>query len=389
MPKGRKIILLIETSRSWSRGLLRGIAKYSHMHAPWHHYRLGEFYWKPGHKSKKSELAMLKDWGVEGIITREMHIIDDLLTLNIPIIGSDVDPMPDNISYISENFAETGRMAAEHMLDKGFRHFAFCGFSDMPWSIRRRKSFCDRINKAGFEVSLYEKPMSKLRRLWKNETSVMANWVKSLPVPIGIMACSDGRSQHLIEACKIANLHVPEKLAVLGVDNDNVICELSTPTLSSISFNTERAGYEAAKLLDEMMDNNNAAYHKIIVHPTHVVTRQSTDILAIDDEMVVAALRYIREHTREVMQVTDVVKHIGCSRRSLEQRFKKILGRSVLNEIKRVRVAEIATMLVETNASLKRITLALGHYSIDNITRYFKQQMGMSPTEYRKQYGRK
>ncbi len=388
MPKIRKVILLIETSRGWCRDLLRGISKYSSLHGPWGFYRISEFYWQPGHVKKKREIALLKDWNATGVITREMDIINELLGLGIPVIGSESNvDVPDYMPYITSNFYKTGQMAAKYLINKGFKNFAFCGYSDTHWSVERMKSFSETVEQAHRKVAVYEQPMSKVRRLWKNETDRMAEWLKSLPKPVGLMACSDDRSQHVLEACKIANLHVPEQIAIIGTDNDELLCELSNPTLSSVAFNLEKAGYEAARLLDELMDGKPMEGQKIVAQPTSVITRQSTDILAIEDTDVAAAIRYIREHARSMIQVQDVVDATTISRRSLEQRFRKALNRSILDEVKRVHMDQIERMLVETNFSIKKICLSLGHNSVDNISRYFKQYTGLSPSEYRKKYG--
>jgi LacI family transcriptional regulator len=370
--------------------LLRGIAKYSRLHGPWGFSRISEFYWQPGHIRKKTELGILKGWNATGIITREMDIVNELLDLGIPVIGMEAEiPMPENLPYITSNYEKTGQMAADYFLNKGFRNFAYCGFSDTRWSRERLKGFRRAIEAAGYTVATYEKPMAKVRKLWKDESGLIAKWLLSLPAPTGLMACSDDRSQHVLEASKIAGLHVPEKLAIIGTDNDELLCELSDPTLSSIAFNLEKTGYEAAKLLDKLMDGEPMAGQKIIAQPTSVITRQSTDILAIEDAEVTAAVRYIREHAKEMIQVRDVVAAVSVSRRILEQRFRKILNRSILDEIKRVHIEQVAQMLVETTFSIKTITLALGHHGVENISRYFKHFTGLSPSEFRKQYGEK
>jgi LacI family transcriptional regulator len=205
------------------------------------------------------------------------------------------------------------------------------------------------------------------------------------------MTCTDDRSRDVIEACKIAGLHVPEELAIIGVDNDELLCELSSPPLSSIALNTQRSGYEAAELLDKMMSRRKRKppARTIVVHPTHIVTRQSTEILAMEDRDVAAAVRFIRRRAKEMIQVSDVTEAVAVSRRTLEQRFRRELHRSVLAEIKRTRVEQVARMLVETNLSVAQIAFALGHAGVENIARYFRSEKGMSPLAYRKRYGRK
>jgi len=281
-------------------------------------------------------------------------------------------------------------MAAEYLHNRGLRQFAYCGFDDMPWSRNRHKSFQQRIAEAGFEIHSYSQPKSRIKRLWQNEQKFLADWLKSLPKPIGLMACNDDRGQDVLNACKVAGLDVPDDIAVLGVDNDELICDLSRPPLTSVALNTERAGYEAAELLDKLIKGDEKmANQTIMVRPTNVVTRQSTEILAIEDREVIRAVRYIRQHTKKAIQVTDVVGVTNLSRRVLEKRFRKVLSRSILKEIRRSRVNQIAGMLVETNQSILQIALASGFTDANHISRYFQREKGISPVAYRKQYCRK
>ena len=384
MPKIPKVILRIETSVAYGRGLLFGIAKYSRVHGPW------AFYSEPRHE--ETALPHLEKWGASGIIARipdvkkktEQFIIKGLPAILVPL----EEEIPD-FPNIIDDCATAGRMAAEHLLDRGFRQFAFCGFSDMHWSRKRRESFSKRIAKAGFETHCYERPRAKVQRLYEKELALLANWLKSLPKPVGLMTCDDEHGRHTIEACKIAGLHVPEQVAIIGVDNDELVCELCNPPLSSVAVNTERAGYEAAELLDKMMAGKKMKNKNIIVHPTHIVTRQSTDILAIEDHEVVQAVSFIRQHAKEPIQVTDVVDAVTLSRRVLEKRFRKVLNRSVLEEIRRVRIDQVVWMLIDTNLSISQIASALGYPSVKHIARYFRQEKAMSLVAYRKQYGRK
>jgi LacI family transcriptional regulator len=215
----------------------------------------------------------------------------------------------------------------------------------------------------------------------------MAEWLKTLPKPLGLMTCTDERSQHVIEACKTAEFRVPEDIAIIGVDNDELVCDLSDPPLSSVFQNSEKAGYEAAELLDELMAGKKPAKKEVIVDAPYIVNRQSTDILAIEDREVVEAIRYIREHSKDNIGVGQVIKATALSRRALERRFNKILGRSIYNEIRRTRVEQAVRMLLETKMSISQIASALGYPSVDHIARYFKREKGMSLVAYRKKFG--
>ena len=259
----------------------------------------------------------------------------------------------------------------------------------MPWSRDRATSFAKYIKEAGYKTHFYKRPRSKALRSWENEQGRVAEWLRSLPRPIGLMACNDECGQNVIEACKQAGFRVPEEVAVIGVDNDELVCDLSDPPLSSVALNTERAGYEAAELLDKLMHGEEMNDQVIIDQATHIATRQSTDMLSIGDHDVAKAVNYIRRHARQTIRVSDVVAATTTSRRGLQQRFRKVLGRSVHDEIRRVRIQQVMQMLVETNLPVSRIARMLGYTGFEHISRYFRQEMSMSPLTYRKKFGGK
>jgi LacI family transcriptional regulator len=282
-----------------------------------------------------------------------------------------------------------GHMAAEHLLERGLRHFAYSGFKNTPWSELRGEMFARKIETAGFSVATYAAPAHPDRHSWKKELQRMAEWLRSLPRPLGLMACNDDNGQHVIEACKIAGLRVPDEISVLGTDNDELVCELSDPPLSSIALNFRRAGYESAQLLDQLMRGRRSSGGTILVPATGVVTRQSTEIWAVEDVAVSKALRFINDHASELLHVDRVARAAGVSRRVLEKRFRARLNRSVLHQIRRARVDRICHLLGETNQSISQIALSLGYSGVEHIARYFRAEKKMTPLNYRRLYGRK
>ena len=377
MKKIPKVALLIETSREFGRSFLYGVARYSRTHGPW------IFYKETG--GLERSIPKIKDWGADAVMTRTLKDVEQLHSLNIPIIyvihhERGDSPYPSVITD-SENI---GRMAAEHFLDRGFRKFAFCGFDEMAWSAQRGQFFEKYLKKAGFSVNVYTQPASKVLQRWENEQRLLAEWIKGLPKPVAIMACNDDRGQHVIEACKAAGIKIPEEVAVLGADNDILVCDLCEPPLSSVALNTEKAGYDAAELLDKLMRGEKMTGQKILVEPTHIATRRSTDILSIQDPDVAEALRFIRNNCRAQITVDDVVESLPVSRRVLEKRFRKLLNRSVLEEIRKARTDAAARMLVETEMSIAQIAEKLGYTETAHLSRYFHKEKGISPIAFRK-----
>jgi len=382
MLQAPKVILLIEMSTAYGRGMLRGIARYINHYGPWQIYREPPFYIDMKNADEKKS-RMLR-WQADGMIVREPHRHLEIIQMGIPTIISP-NKLP-GIPAIVTDYRRIGRMAADHLIERKYRHFGFCGFDDMPWSRNREKGFTDRLAEVGFPCHSYRQPASEALRLWENEQPCLADWLRSLPKPVGVMACNDDRGQNIIETCKLIGLHVPEEVAVIGVDNDELVCNLTDPTLSSSALNPEKDGYDAARLLDRLMAGENLTQATINNPPTHVVTRQSTDSLAITDPDIAQAVRYIKQNARRNIQVADVASALAVSRRTLGRKFRKILGSTIHEQIKRARTETIARILIETDLSISRIAQELDFPGGEHLARYFRQEKGLTPREFRKKY---
>jgi LacI family transcriptional regulator len=391
MSKVPKVILLIEKSRAFGRGLLHGIVQYSNFHGPWLFYMEPEIH----KKGRRSQYEWIKELQADGIIgyTWDANLIKAIINLGCPAVIRGLEKPTRHAYCVVTDQAAIARTAVEYFLELGFRRFAYCGYDDMIWSQQRGENFRRTVTESGFNLKtyMYNQPKTRRLRIPDKEQVIIAKWLVSLPKPVAIMAGNDDRSQDILAACKIASINVPSEVAILGVDNDELICGLSYPQLSSIALSTQRAGYEAAQVLGKLMDGQKVPEKEkeVLVSPLHVVTRQSTDIMAIEDKQVAQAVHFIRNHSNEVIQVGNVVEAAGISRRTLEQRFRKTLGHSVLEEIKYARVNQMAKMLVETNLSISQIAWSLGFPYTNNISRYFKQQKGITPLEYRRKYAPK
>jgi len=379
-----KIILLIETSRAYGRGLLVGISKYAKIHGPWSFFRYYPFDLIVSHRAKI--LDWVKQVGADGIILRAQFKIQEILDLGIPTITMSLsEDYPETVNIITDE-VNVGETTAQYLLNLGFRNFAYCGYDETLWSRNRCKNFCRKIQESGHEVHVYQSPRKKQDRIWAQEESLVIEWISSLPKPVGMMACNDDRGIEVLQACKLAGVSVPEDIAVIGVDNDELICELSDPTLTSVALNVEKAGYNAAELMDHMVQGKSIDRQLLLVQATHIVTRESTDILTIQDEEVTEALKYIRMHAKSNIQVDDVVQNAGISRRGLYKKFQQTLGRSVFDEITRVRIEQISNMLLETNMNVSQIAHAMNFSGPEKLDRYFQRLNGMTPLAYRKKH---
>jgi LacI family transcriptional regulator len=373
----KKIVLLVETSRSFGRQLIMGIANYSKLYGPW------SFYKEP--IDLKSSIPHLTSWKPDGIIMRDSLITKELLKLNIPtIVAIHNSTYPKKLPTIKTNSKAIAKMASQHFLEKGLKNLAYCGFDDYEWSTGRGKYFAIFNRKAGYKTHTYVQQKKAKNSDWENEQRHVSEWVDSLPKPVAIFACNDDRGQHILEVCKLINLKVPEDVAVIGVDNDPMICDLGDPPLTSIALNVESAGFEAAKLMDHMITNRTLSGEQILVSPIHLVQRQSSDILAVSDPEVNSAINFIKKNAQNKILVKDVVKETSLSRRTLERKFKQTIRRSIYGEIKRVRIELIAKMLIETDLPISHITSLFNFTDVEHISRYFKLEKGIGLRDFRK-----
>lgn len=380
MKKMPRVILSIDTSSTMTRSLVRGIVRYSRNQGSWlFHLRVNP--------DEVTTEQIRKRFNPDGVIVRDRVENLKLIELGLPTVVMVADLSPQQgVSNIITDDAAIGRMAAQHLIERGLEHFAYFG-DDKPWSRKRLESFQKVLGKNGFKVDVCMQPRSQFEQsLTSNDLDLIANWLKSLPKPVGLMAAHDECGQKILNVCKTIEIDVPKEVAVIGVDNDELICDLTDPPLSSIATDAERAGYEAARVLAKQMAEKKQNGKNIFIRPLYVVPRQSTDILNVEDEAVARAISCIRTHAREIIQVSDVVEAAGVSRAALYKRFHRLIGHSISSEIRYVRANEIARMLVETNMSISRIALSLGYRNTAHVARFFRHEKGLTPLEYRKKH---
>lgn len=383
-----RVALLIETARGFGRELLSGISRYAQIHGPWSfHIRAGDFV----HTVPKKE-----HWAGHGIIARipNARVARDVVAANVPTITiglSDEQALPDSplSEYPEIRVDEVGiaRLAANHFLDRQYKHFAYVGLEDRSWSLRRVVGFCNYLESVEQHVHVYRQPQKAGDRKWEKERKILAEWILELPKPVGLFACNDDRGREVLEACHLAELHVPEDVAVLGVDNDEVFCGLADPPLSSLALNAETAGYRAAELLDAMMQGRVDKPQNIVAEALRVVTRRSTDFNAVDDREVGAALQFIHRSRGCDISVDQVARIVAVSRRMLEKRFRKVIGRTILEEIQITRLERAKQLLLETSFPVSRIADLSGFNTTAYFVQFFKKRLGKTPHRYRTELG--
>ena len=386
MPKSLRVALLIESSRSYGRNLLAGIAAYARIYGPWVFYH--------EERSLGDPLPdTLKKWRPEGILARieNLSLLRKLRTMKVPMIDLLHEEGVPGIPCIMPDSKAITRIAIDHLRHLRLEHFAYCGLPGVVFSDNRCRHFLREFAALDYHVDVFDqRPIARTKGLAEIEKNAMRRhcnlvaWLRKLPKPVGIMACNDMRAYQVLNACREAGIRVPDEVAILGVDNDTVQCELCDPPLSSIDNNVHRIGYEAARLLDCMIDTRQNAPKMTLVEPVGVVARRSTDALAIADRDVVDIVRHVRDCACDGLTPEKLVRDTAVSRSTLERWFLKHLGHSIKAEINRVKLERIKELLIAGDLSLVEIARLTGYSHVETMQRFFKNITGQAPGQYRR-----
>lgn len=377
----KRVALLLESGMAFDRAIARGVGHYIHSHAGW--IILTD-------PMTEASIDTIRHWAPDGIITStRLSTIGDIATItDVPIVGfgsysektEGALPFP----IVSSNQAEVGRMAARYFINKGHRHFAFCGgVETAQWCHERKDGFQAELAKHGFTCDLYQ-PEAGSAASMPSAIVSLGGWLESLPKPVGVFVFFDGWARWVLDACVLQGLQVPQEVSVLGVDNDRWLCDLSQPSLSSIDANVETAGYAAADILSKLMSGQSSPSRVTYIDPAKVEERDSSDYLAIDDARVAVAIRYIKEHACDPILPADVLKVTGMSNSTAYRKFMKALGRSIHDEIQRVQIERVQHLLTSTNLSVTDAALQAGFQNMRYLTKVFRDVTGLTPTEYRR-----
>jgi LacI family transcriptional regulator len=383
------IAFIVPQANRNTRRILTGINHYAAINPSWHlRLACGNPY---------NILLALSKSGINGVFisVQSEKVNSKLLAMKLPSVAVQCLKPPDGIPYLTSNSYGAGQIAAEYFIQHGFRNFAYYTLSNVMWSRERMRGFCEKIKENGYSTKVYNINAKgnllkdwQIGQTWIKGIEKPVNWLKSLPKPIGLMACDDGAAYNLIEAATEAGIRVPEDIAIIGMDNDETLCNSITPPLSSIESNIEQAGFEAAKLLNNIIiGKEHMSFRAVFAPIVGVVTRRSSDILAIDDPQLEAALHFIRHNFNSMIQITDVVNVTTLSRRALEKKFRSVLKRSILDEIMRVRVEHIAELLLKSDMTISQITDTSTFYSSSHMIEVFKKFKGVTPRIFRKNNG--
>lgn len=363
--------------------MVKGIAQYHRTHESW-----VAFLDDSAHTENNPRWLRSKPW--QGVISRHTKpgLVKACAELRLPLVDlNDTPPFP-GVPKIRPDNAALGRLGAAHFIERGHRSFGFCGFNNNGWACERRDGFVEALRLAGHRCEIFDVEYpGDLTPFWDvRQTAALAVWLRRLPRPSAVMACNDLRALQVIAAAQVAGLRIPEEIAVLGVNNDTIRCELAQPPLSSVATDAFQSGYQAAKLLAQLMRGDLPPTLDRRIEPRGVVVRPSTDMLAVADKNVAAALSHIREHACRGLTVTELLRNAAASRSQLERKFRRFLGRTPQAEIRRVQIAKVRQLLQETDFPLKRIAELTGFDYVEYLSVAYKRLTGETPGAYRRRH---
>ena len=375
-----RIGLVVTYSLDYCRGILRGVKRYAEAKPEWMFVPI---------EPDPDGLRLLQEVRPAGVIA---HLYDRalaaaLLQLERPLVNVSgvLDDLP--VCRIGPDDLAVGRMAAAHFLDRGFRSFGFAGHRNHAYSQRREQGFREGVTAAGWTVRSYHEPENLAfrphGRLWALERALL-DWVSHLPKPTALFACNDQWGLQLSEVCHQRGLRMPEDVAILGVQNDDLLCELARPSLSIVAVAKEKIGWEAAALLDRLLAGGPRPAAPLLIPPTEVVCRRSSDTLAVEDGDVVAAVQFIRQNCQRPLSVDQVLAVVAVSRRTLERRFQQTLNRGVWQEIRRAHLERAKRLLLNTDLPMAGVARRAGFSDQKQLSVIFKQETRLTPTAFRR-----
>ncbi len=378
----RKVALFIDMEGGYGRDVLRGVNRYTRTRMPWIMFGDPERIVAP--------IRNLSNWRGDGMIVQvsSSEGFRFLENASVPIVNVSQLMRQSDYPRVVSDSRRIGQLGALHLLERGFRHLAFCGFTDHHYSELREEAFAAEAVREGLECSRLDTEPPQVRpEQWGRGQKELARWLLRLPKPVGVMACNDVRARHVSKVCFEAGIRIPEMLALVGADDDALVCETSNPPLSSVDVSAEIIGYQAAMLLDRLMNGEKIpSGETILVPPKGVVVRRSSEMFAIPDPGVAKAVRFIHDHAAEPIGVEDVVGAVPLSRRVLERRFRAVLDRTVYEMIAHARIERAKQLLLHSDIPTTAIAERSGFAYVQQFNSMFKRLVGLTPGAFRAQF---
>lgn len=373
-----QVALLIDTATGWGRRIIRGIARYAQQQGGWDLWLEQRCQHAPG--------RLPPGWRGDGVIARvaDRSLARHLESAPGVVVNVSAARIPGvDFPTVSADLRVAARLAVSHLLDQGFRNFGYFAPLGISFVDVHYEGFTTALAEAGHRCSVLVAPRGAGASPWRRRQRNLRAWLKSLPKPVAVLAWTSDRGRETLYACRALGLLVPEQVAVLSADEDILLCETSYPPLSAVTLTSEKIGYDAAALLHHLLKGGKRPARPMLIEPSRVVIRQSTNTLAIDDRRLAQAVAFIRNHAGEPIQVSDVLRAVPMSRSSLERRFQETLGRSPAAEIRRVHIERAKQLLADTDMPIEDVAESSGFQSREYLAYAFKRATGMTPHRYR------
>lgn len=375
-----KVILLIDCASEHDRKLLRGMMRYSKENGPWLFYRLSS-YSRFGENCEEWVVKWAKEWKADAIIgrwdDRKMALLDEI---DIPVVLQNNSSRSNVFSNLTGDYDSTGRMAAQYFRKKLYTEYAFFGVKGIVWSEERCKGYKEEVIKNNGHFHRY------MEDAIGDDRDKIVTWLKALPKPIALFCCDDAHAQFITETCKIVGIKVPDDIAILGVDDDDLLCNISDPPISSIEMDVENGGYMTCKLLHQQILSCNKSPFNVWITPLGIKERASTSFLNVVDPHVLKLIRHIDSNYNKEIKMDDILKVVPLSRRCIEMRFKKATNYTIYQYLLNVRVEHFAYLITTTDRSYDDIAYEVGFRDLSNVSRTFRKYKGCTPLEYRRKY---
>ncbi len=388
MPKSRKsptkrVALIFDARLPYDSQVVLGVTAFVRERRDWEIFIEEN---PSGHR----RLPDLAAWDGSGVIANFDHpgVERQVRASGLPVVAFGGSGCAPGLSYVSTNNEAISRLAARHLLERGFRNFAFFGYtrtSKNCWSGAREMAFANEVAAAGGTCKTLRLPADATHN-WSQFVKTILRWLGTLPKPVGIFAATDRRAQSLLAACRAGGVRVPDEVAVIGVDNDPLICELSYPPLSSIEQGAREVGYRAAKWLHSLMSTRSRHPRQFVIEPVGVIARASTECLAVDDADAARAFQIIRQGACDGLTPHAVCRQVGRSRSGLEARFRECFHSTLAAKIMDIRFDRAHEQVLHTRAPLKSVAGQCGFSSVQHMTAFFRKRLGHTPAEIRKNY---
>ena len=373
-----KVAILVDCSSGWGRRLIRGSANYG--------LKAGNWQLLAEEKGRDEALHLPPGWQGDGIIARvsDTKLYNELIATGKPIINISGIRLKDvDLPRVSTDYNASAELALQHFQERGFRNLAYCGQTNRAYKERHRQAFLQAAAARALDCHMFNSKRPARSCTWEAERAELLRWLEALPKPVGIFTWGTHRGRDLIHICNESNISVPEEVAVLAGDDDDLLCEVCDPPMSGMITPAEQIGHEAAKMLDALMNDQPLEPKSKLLPPPDVHTRLSTDTLAISAPALSQAIRFIREHIREPIQVSDIADEVQLTRRSLERLFTSVIGHSPAKEISNARLKCAKKLLRETALSVADVAAKSGYRSSEYMNKILQKETGHTPLKYR------